>query len=572
MKKLLTTYLLLLLFSVNSGTASNEVRSWIILSDNVDNAISTIKAAKKYDINQLQFSHHIIHDLKEVKDKTTCDRLNSLIRIAHAENINEVLAWDHSFYSLDYYPNRFKTGPKGTIDLDNPEFWQWYKDDYRRMMDLIPDIDGLVLTFIETGAYAEKQYSAKMPTSAEKLAAVVNAVADVVIEEKKKKLYIRTFAYSEEEYNAIVGCIKHIENEKVALMMKEVPHDFFLTHPNDPFIGKLDRSTIVEFDTGNEYNGQGVLANTWPEYVMKRWKDFIHRPNVVGYTTRTDRYGTTKIVDTPNEILLYALKRTTEDPYISEEQVYDEFITARYGKEVLQPIKNAFKKSFDIISSVLYTLGTNTADHSALNYEFNKWSYNRHVSGRWIDPPLVFVKHGINKEFHYWKDVVNHIAPLQYKTKVSPLYNEAKYVLDNAWVDPYEQMDSIYYNYILTEKRHGVKLTSEALEEITKTQNILSATDYEKLYQLFNRTHLTARLHEAVCTAYYGYRIYKRETAYHPANLRKQITRSLDDIENISNEMRLLKNTYPVGQYNWLEDANKAMQYKNRISEKLSNK
>ena len=82
-----------------------------------------------------------------------------------------------------------------------------------------------------------------------------------------KKLYIRTFAYSKEEYANTVGCINHIKNDKVILMMKETPHDFFLTHPNDPFIGKINKPTIVEFDTGNEYNGQGVIANTWPEYV-----------------------------------------------------------------------------------------------------------------------------------------------------------------------------------------------------------------------------------------------------------------------------------------------------------------
>ena len=38
-------------------------------------------------------------------------------------------------------------------------FGSGFKQDYRGMLDLIPEIDGLVLTFIETGAYAEKQYS-----------------------------------------------------------------------------------------------------------------------------------------------------------------------------------------------------------------------------------------------------------------------------------------------------------------------------------------------------------------------------------------------------------------------------
>ena len=106
--------------------------------------------------------------------------------------------------------------------------------------------------------------------------------------------------------------------------MKETPHEFFLTHPNDPFIGKINKPTIVEFDTGNEYNGQGVIANTWPEYVTKRWTDFIKRPNVIGYVARTDRYGTTKLVGSANEILLYALKRSTENPEILPDRIYDE--------------------------------------------------------------------------------------------------------------------------------------------------------------------------------------------------------------------------------------------------------
>ncbi|MDR1369712.1 MAG: hypothetical protein LBJ72_06260 [Dysgonamonadaceae bacterium] len=538
---------LFLLFFIDTIAAGNGIRGWIILSNDMDNAVETIKAAKKYNVNHLQLSHQIIHDLRELRDKKVCDQVNHLVRLAHSENIDEVFVWDHSFYPLDYYPDQFRTGSNGTINLDNDEFWQWYKEDYRRMLDLAPEIDGLILTFIETGAYAEKQHSVKMLKPEEKLAAVVNAVADVVIGERGKKLYIRTFAYSEEEYAGIVGCIKHLKNDKVALMIKETPHDFFLTHPDNPFIGKLNRPAIVEFDTGNEYNGQGIIANTWPEYVAGRWKDYINRPDVVGYVARTDRYGTTKIVGTPNEILLHTLKRVTEEPSIAIDRIYDEFISSKYGKEVLQPIKSAFKKSFDIVTSVLYTLGTSTADHSSLNYDNNKWSYSRHVSGRWMDPPVVFVKHNVNKEFHYWKDIINRIAPPQYK------------------VESGEQMDSTYYAYLLAEKKYGVELASAALKEIEETKGKLAAQEYQELYLLFQRTSLTARLHEAVCTAYYGYRIYKRGQEYHPAGLKARLLSSLEEIKRISDEMKLLKNTYPIGQYDWLKDADHALKYRESI-------
>src|SRR5690606_6566207 len=211
-------------------------------------------------------------------------------------------------------PERFRSGPGGTIDLDDPEFWDWLKQDYREMLDLAPQIDGIILTFIETGARAERQHSARLTTPQEKLAEVVNAVADVVIGERGLNLYARTFAYTHEEYDNITRAIGLFERPEVRLMMKETPHDFFLTHPNDFFAGQIARPTIVEFDITGEFNGQGIIAGTWPQYVLDRGADLLQRPYVIGYTARTDRYGDTRLIGRPGEINLYALKRVAEEP------------------------------------------------------------------------------------------------------------------------------------------------------------------------------------------------------------------------------------------------------------------
>src|SRR5690606_35725811 len=98
---------------------------------------------------------------------------------------------------------------------DNPQFWEWLKADYRSMLDLAPDIDGIVLTFIETGARVERQYSRRLQSPEEKLAAVVNAVADVVIGERGLNLYARTFAYTHEEYENITRAIERFERPEI---------------------------------------------------------------------------------------------------------------------------------------------------------------------------------------------------------------------------------------------------------------------------------------------------------------------------------------------------------------------
>ena len=67
------------------------IKGWIILSDNMDNAITTIKAAKGYKINHLQLSHQIIHNLMEVKNESVRNQVRNLTRLAHQEELERCL-------------------------------------------------------------------------------------------------------------------------------------------------------------------------------------------------------------------------------------------------------------------------------------------------------------------------------------------------------------------------------------------------------------------------------------------------------------------------------------------------
>ncbi len=559
---------LLFLFTIiSSGQSGIQIQGWNILSDSYEDDIVTINAAKSYNINHLQLSHNLVMDLQEIKNPEKQKLVSDLISKAHQAGIPEVVLWDHALYDLKYYPEEFKTGPGGTINLDNPSFWQWLKQDYRDMMKLVPAADGLVLTFIETGARAENQYSDKLKTGAEKLASVVDAVADVICDELGKKLYIRTFAYTDAEYLNTIGCIEHIKNRKIILMMKETPHDFFLTHPNDKYAGTINRPTIMEFDCGNEFNGQGVIANTWPEYIIRRWSDLIKRPNVIGYVARTDRYGNTRIVGTPDEILLYALKRYTEDHYISADRIYNEFISQKYGRKAVRNLKPAFGLAFEIVTSSLYTLGTNVANHSKMDYDPYKSSYGRHVSGKWIDPPVVKVEHGVNREFHYWKDIIEHVSPARYKIPEAALDVEAPQVVKNSWVTPEEKMDDEYLKYIIEEKSYGVNCAEKAMGLVVKAKRSMMKSDYSQVFNLFNRTLITARMHKATATAYFGYRIYARGKDFRSEWLIETMKKALEEMLLIADEIDNYREPVPRGQWNWRGDAETAREYFKKITE-----
>ena len=548
--------------------ADAPVRGWTILSDSEPDALAVIAAATNYEINHLQLSHEIVHDLREIKDDQKRDLVNRLTSAAHAAGVTEVVLWDHALYGLDYYPTQFRTGPKETIDLDNENFWAWLKDDYRKMLDRVPNVDGIVLTFIETGARAERQHSTKLKRSEQKLAAVVDAVADVVCGERKLNLYARTFAYNYAEYDNIIGAIQLFRNPSVRLMMKETPHDFFLTHPNDRYAGTIARPTLIEFDAAGEFNGQGVIAITWPQYMLKRWRDLQRRPHVVGYTARTDRYGDTRLVATPNEINLFALKRATEDRAITADKITDEFITARYGAAALPELKPAFANAFDIVTSTLYTLGTNTANHSALDYDPYRSHYVLHVSGKWLDPPVAKLGHGVDRELHYWTDVIDHIAPPFIKSpKNRSQWNEVPDVIRNGWITEGERMDEAFLRYIVTEKDHGVALAEQSLAHITNAKPALRGADYDQLHRLFERTRLTAKLHRAVAGAYFGFRVWSRGGGAHRTDYVTTTTR--DGLQQIRTLAPIIRDypTPPRGQWNWTRDADHAERYYKQITQ-----
>lgn len=152
-----------------------EVRGWNILSDHFENGCEVINASPFYEINHLELSHHLIMDLRHVRTDWRRETTERLIDSAHHAGIRDVFVWDRAFYPLDYYPEKFlidtDKGPR--LNLDDQEFWQWFRKDYREMFALLPNVDGIVFTFIETGSRIQEQYSATL-SDYEKMAMVVD--------------------------------------------------------------------------------------------------------------------------------------------------------------------------------------------------------------------------------------------------------------------------------------------------------------------------------------------------------------------------------------------------------------
>ncbi|HYW94006.1 MAG TPA: hypothetical protein VE870_00295 [Bacteroidales bacterium] len=565
--------IILLIFSLSfiscdKQKSSAVIQGWTILSDNDENALEVINRAGEYHINQLQLSHQIVMNLKDLRKASRLQRVNDLTGKAHDAGIEKVFVWDHALYVLDYYPDSLRTAPGNMIDLDNPAFWAWVKNDYRQLLDLIPDVDGIVLTFIETGAHVEDQYSTILKTREAKLAALVDTLAGVIMDEKGKELILRTFSYSREELRSVIAAVNSIKHPGIVVMTKETPHDFYLTHPVSHFVDQIKHPVIIEFDAAHEYNGQGIITSIFPALQLKRLRFYQKQSNFAGYVARTDRLNNTCILDNPAEVNLLALSRGMEDTTVTAGQVIDEFITTKYGSKTVPVLHDAFNRASDVILSVFYTLGLNTNTHSRLDYEDDS-GYQRAVSGKWKKNQEIYIDHGVDRSFHYWKDIVNHLSPAWYKGEQSnQLAVESHWVLDSAWMQPVEMMNARYLNYILTEKGYGVRLARENLSLVDSAKALTTHPgNYKILHDVFERTYLTACLYKATAQVYFGYRVWYQGD--HGNGLSATISEGMSDIKSLVPVYLNYPDKGPVGQFDWTGDIYRAMIYYNYVKENL---
>ena len=559
--------------SFQSTIFCNPVRGWNILSDNLQCAERAIKSAKKYKINHLQLSHHLIHNIKEVSDESKLKKIKYVISLAHDAGIDKVFIWDHALYEKEYYPKKFFTENGNQLNLDDENLWDWIKKDYIKNLEKVNQIDGVVLTFIETGLRIENQYSKLYPTATDKYVKLIKELNSVFHRHFNIDLVLRTFSYNNKELNNILDAINSINFSNSYIMIKESNHDFFITHPPNSLITKInkDHRVIIEFDAAHEYSGQGVVASIFPDFHFKRANFFSKFKNVVGYAIRTDRYGDTSVLGTPCEINLFALEKGFDNSEASHVDVINKFISNNYTEKLVPRLYKIFDEADDIIMSSFYTLGLNTERHSTLNFDYRS-IYTRHVSGRWLDDPVIIIESGLNKKYHYWKDVVNHLSPSRHKTgdgfyklRSSPTDSisykklnelEISEVIDNKWLEPCEMMNEEYLNDIIIEKKFSIAKAEELLNLVSTLKTSLTKKQYETFKGIFERTLLATKLRASIAVVYYGSRIELKSR-----DLKMIIDDNRSKARAIISEIENYNHIYPIGEYNWKLDGEIAKKY-----------
>jgi hypothetical protein len=555
---------LLFLFSCKKEEEKQiEIYGWNILTDHTPTALHTLKASKNYKVNQIHLSEDICRELRDVKHQWNRNIVNNLTENAHETGIPEVLVWDRALYDLNYYPERFKIN--GKINLDNRDFWEWLIRDYEKMLDKIPEINGIVLTLNESETLVEEQYSEILNTPQLKLATFVDSLAGFIINQRNLKLYLRYPVHSKSEVKRLISFLGTVRSPEIKFIANGLPGKFLTNQKYSEWVKDIPIPVVIDFDCAHENEGQGNVAGIFPGFHLKQWKYYREMENVIGFTLRTDRLGKTSILYRPSEINLFAVYEATRNPEIETDSVILNYLSKNYGTPAVPYFYEAFKLAPEIIMSSFYTLGINTTDHSQIDFAY-KPSFIRKISISEAEDKEIGIGHGVDKTFRYWSEIVNHLAPPEFKTRENENLSFLHEVATNNWLQPEERMDTTYLNYILTEKRHAINLAFEAISKINMAKPYCSdSRAFNRIYHTFHRTLLTAKLRKAYAQVYYANRIWDRGEEFQNDKLLSLIKDGVTEIQIASEDIKNYRRKGPTGQYDWEEDAEIAMRLVQQI-------
>ncbi len=492
MRKISFSFFIVFIFLANEKSNSDPVvqyRAWQFHTLDSEYVIQTMSKAPHYDINTVVFSHEMIYRVSQLyQAPERAERLKQLSREAQTLDL-KVWIWVHELE--EDVPDRYLE--EDAVYIDRPGFWEWLQTKYENLFIDFPGFDGIILTFHETRfklfSNEEVKSSLSMPN---RFAKMINTIHSACIK-YDKDFVVRSFLYEPQEMDWFSQGLEKVD-EEVILQSKCVPHDWQPYYPHNYIIGKFpNRPLIVEFDCSSEYTGKNRIPYTSPDYFTYRWGYAIGQPGVIGYTARLD-HGGYDAVYTPNEINLYTLYRLTQNPALSAEQIWRDWLEARYNSTAAPLLQKALEPSFEVVNKSLFVKKFWITNHSKLpDFDYANSHIQSHSTAKWMPQDTTLKR------------------------------------IELRLANP--DMPSL--EWILAEKDTAVVLAAEGLQYLEKAQKYLNPQQYNDLYwrlALLQRVAVVWRLY---AEAFFAYKVLTGGNEV--PGLRERIKRVIDTLALYSN-------------------------------------
>ena len=323
----------------------------------------------------LEVDHQILnHALRENLNLNRRDYINHVIREAKEAGVDIYFENKELWFSdfvLKYKKELMQAD--GTICPSNP-FWyeEFLPYKYKELFLALPDLAGIICS-IGTGE-ARLAISNTFACGCERCKNLdpVEWYKNMIMAMYKpfkdagKKLIIRDFIYTKAE-------------QEIILSLKNTPHDFYPTFPDNPLMGHVgSHPQITEYDVNGQFFGWGVQPSAMLSDIKRRLR-YGKEHQVTGFLARTDWEGVQDwtCFDNLNMVNLYAIAAYAENENTSEEEIYlrwlqgehmlDERLSPGQLKTCVQTVKEIMDETWPIVEKTNFVNGCLFSNDSCMH-------------------------------------------------------------------------------------------------------------------------------------------------------------------------------------------------------------
>ena len=241
---------------------------------------------------------------------------------------------------IERYPQALREG--GRLCPFDPFWWDFIEAKYGELFDVLPDIGGVIVSAgtresrvsISTNRCSCPECRGRSPVEwYTKLLGAMYAP----VRRHGKTLAVRDFSYSSANQRNMIDAAGAISSD-IVISLKNTPHDFYPTFPNNPSIGNCGgHRQWVEYDAWGQFFGLGVFPAGIVEDLQARMR-FSAGRGVDGILVRTDWEVITEgsAFNSFNLLNVFAAGMLAADPDTEVDDIYRAW--CRHG--LLSPMKS----------------------------------------------------------------------------------------------------------------------------------------------------------------------------------------------------------------------------------------
>lgn len=307
-------------FIATPPPSSDFQNAWLISSVAGLSIDDLLVKAQEYGATQFHLGGDILQAVDDLV--LNVEKRNSVQRIAQqvkSKNI-ETFVWSHEIH-LD--------GRTFLFDREAPLIVA-RQAAYRKALQLIPELDGVVLTFSRAllplwdAAVPEGYVQIPVP---ERIRFLIDMIRPVVVDELGKRLYISLDGDNPQQTESIAQVVSDYNDDSLIAILPS-QNNAMNSSGLAPLLERLSgKPHLIGLDL-TAGGGNPMLAGLGD--IISRWKSLRSQGSVLGVITEI--YGKNgSMLNSPNEITLFAFSKIGQDTPLDLRALQAEWIQKRYG-------------------------------------------------------------------------------------------------------------------------------------------------------------------------------------------------------------------------------------------------